>query len=78
MNREAALLQKCAGLDRICPGLGELARWFGVSSATIDDMLNRLRREKAISWKIVYGGPGLGNVRVVTISGPLFSSSCGV
>lgn len=66
--RLLALLQKCAGLDRICPGLGELARWFGVSTATIDDMLNRLRRDKVISWKIVYGGPGLGNVRVVTIS----------
>lgn len=62
------VLEECARLDKICPGLDELTRWFGVGATTIHDMLHRLRREKAISWKIVYCGTRLGNVRVVKIA----------
>lgn len=70
-DRAAAMLgflERCAELGKVCPSLEALAKRFETSSTTIIKLLDELRRGGRISWRIVYCGTGVGNVRTVTIT----------
>lgn len=62
------LLEAAARDGKRCPTLPDLARTLGVSATTVKALIEELRDDGTISWRTVYCGTGLGNVRVVRIT----------
>jgi hypothetical protein len=63
-----ALIEGAARQGHVCPSLGRLAALLRLSANRVHEMLHQLRSEKAITWKIVYGGAHATRVRVATIT----------
>ena len=64
-----AIIEGAARSGRVCPSLTTLAGLLRLGGNRIHELLNQLRAEKAIKWRIVFRGPTRVRVATITASG---------
>ena len=64
-----AIIEGAARSGRVCPSLTTLAGLLRLGGNRIHEMMNQLRAEKAITWRIVFRGPTRVRVATITASG---------
>ena len=62
------ILDATARHGKVCPKLGELGELLAIPVSRVDELMRALRDEGRITWGLIYFGPGVSWVRIVTIT----------
>jgi len=62
------ILDATARHGKICPKMEDLGVLLAIPTTRVDELLKVLRAEGRIDWQLIYYGPGISWVRVVTIA----------